>query len=97
MGGGRESWVVGFTRQPDAMEETVTGDGPSLLLDHFGRVGDPREAAKVEYPLREVLFPVACATIAGCADYDEIARDVAASARMSLGCRATGALLGAPN
>jgi predicted transposase YbfD/YdcC len=44
-----------------------------LLLDHFGDVGDPREAAKVRYPLREVLFLVTCATIAGCDDYDEIA------------------------
>ncbi|MGH6946673.1 MAG: ISAs1 family transposase [Kiloniellales bacterium] len=44
-----------------------------LLLDHFGAVGDPREAAKVKYPLREVLFLVTCATIAGCDDYDEIA------------------------
>jgi len=44
-----------------------------LLLDHFGDVGDPREAAKVKYPLREVLFLVTCATMAGCDDYDEIA------------------------
>lgn len=44
-----------------------------LLLDHFGDVGDPREAAKVKFPLREVLFLVTCATIAGCDDYDEIA------------------------
>lgn len=44
-----------------------------LLLDHFARVGDPREACKVRYPLGEVLFPVTCATIAGCDDSDEIA------------------------
>jgi len=34
---------------------------------------DPREPAKVKYPLREVLFLVTCATIAACDDYDEIA------------------------
>ena len=44
-----------------------------LLLDHLGAVGDPREPCKVKYPLREVLFLVTCATIAGCDDYDEIA------------------------
>lgn len=55
------------------MEENFVKDRLCLLLDHFGRVGDPREAAKVKYPLREVLFLVTCATIAGCDDYDEIA------------------------
>lgn len=55
------------------MEEVVVKDRLRLLLDHFGRVGDPREACKVKYPLREVLFLVTCATIAGCDDYDEIA------------------------
>lgn len=55
------------------MEETFAKNSLRLLLDHFGRVGDPREAAKVKYPLREVLFLVTCATIAGCDDYDEIA------------------------
>lgn len=54
------------------MEELFVKDRLRLLLDHFGRVGDPREAAKVKYPLREVLFLVTCATIAGCDDYDEI-------------------------
>jgi DDE_Tnp_1-associated len=43
------------------------------LLDHFGRIEDPREPAKVMYPLREVLFLVVAATIADCEDYDEIA------------------------
>jgi predicted transposase YbfD/YdcC len=55
------------------MEEVFVKDRLRLLLDHFGDVGDPREAAKVKYPLREVLFLVTCATIAGCDDYDEIA------------------------
>lgn len=55
------------------MEDVFVKDRLRLLLDHFSDVGDPREAAKVKYPLREVLFLVTCATIAGCDDYDEIA------------------------
>ena len=45
----------------------------ALLLDHYGDVPGPREPAKVRFPLREVLFLVVCATVAGCDDYDEIA------------------------
>jgi len=26
------------------------------LLDHFSHIDDPREAPKIQYPLREVLF-----------------------------------------
>ena len=55
------------------MEQTFIKDRLALLLDHFGAVKDPREAAKVKFPLREVLFLVTCATIAGCDDFDEIA------------------------
>ncbi len=55
------------------MDEVLVKDRLRLLLDHFGAVGDPREACKVRYPLREVLFLVTCASIAGCDDYDEIA------------------------
>jgi len=55
------------------MDQVFIKDRLRLLLDHFGDVGDPREAAKVKFPLREVLFLVSCATIAGCDDYDEIA------------------------
>jgi len=55
------------------MEQDFVTGRLRLLLDHFGDVGDPREAAKVRFPLREVLFLVTCATIAGCDDYDEIA------------------------
>ncbi len=43
------------------------------LLEHFAIIEDPREAPKVRYPLREVLFLVVSATIADCEDYDEIA------------------------
>lgn len=58
------------------MSDLETGFGRSslrLLLDRLGDVADPREPCKVRYPLREVLFLVTCATIAGCDDYDEIA------------------------
>lgn len=55
------------------MEDGLVKDRLRLLLDHFGAVGDPREACKVRYPLREVLFLVTCASVAGCDDYDEIA------------------------
>lgn len=55
------------------MERVFATDRLRLLLDHFGDIKDPREAAKVRFPLREILFLVSCATIAGCDDYDEIA------------------------
>lgn len=55
------------------MDQMFTKDRLRLMLDHFASVGDPREGCKVKYPLREVLFMVTCATIAGCDDYDEIA------------------------
>jgi len=43
-----------------------------LLLDHFATIKDTRQAWKVAYPLREVLFLVVCGTIAGGDDYDDI-------------------------
>jgi predicted transposase YbfD/YdcC len=43
-----------------------------LLLDHFSRIKDTRQAWKVAYPLREVLFLVVCGTIAGGDDYEDI-------------------------
>jgi predicted transposase YbfD/YdcC len=55
------------------MREIFVKDRLRLLLDHFADVRDPREPAKVKYPLPEVLFMVTCASIAGCDDYDEIA------------------------
>lgn len=55
------------------MNQVFVKDRLRLLLDHFSAVGDPRQACKIKYPLREVLFLVTCATVAGCDDYDEIA------------------------
>jgi predicted transposase YbfD/YdcC len=43
-----------------------------LLLDHFSAISDTREAWRVAYPLREVLFLVVCGTIANSDDYDDI-------------------------
>ena len=45
----------------------------SLLLEHFSRLDDEREAWRVMYPLSEVLLLLTCATIASCDDFDEIA------------------------
>ena len=44
----------------------------AALLDHFAKVEDKRQAWKVMYPLREVLFLVVCGTIASGDDYDDI-------------------------
>jgi predicted transposase YbfD/YdcC len=44
----------------------------AALLDHFAKVEDTRQAWKVMYPLREVLFLVVCGTIASGDDYDDI-------------------------
>jgi hypothetical protein len=44
----------------------------AALLDHFAKVKDARQACKVMYPLREVLFLVVCGTIASGDDYDDI-------------------------
>jgi predicted transposase YbfD/YdcC len=64
---------VGFTLlEPAPMEEGFAKDRLRVLLDHFAAVRDPREPAKVKFPLHEILFLTTCATIAGCDDYDEI-------------------------
>jgi hypothetical protein len=46
--------------------------GPSLL-DHFAALEDPRQRAKVLYPLPEILLLLLCATLAGADDVVEIA------------------------
>jgi predicted transposase YbfD/YdcC len=45
----------------------------ALLLKHFSRLADDREAWRVAFPMREVLLLLTCATIAGCDDFDDIA------------------------
>ena len=41
------------------------------LLDHFAALSDPRQHAKVLYPLPEILLLVLSATIAGADDFVE--------------------------
>ncbi len=41
------------------------------LLDHFAALSDPRQHAKVLYPLPEILLLVLVATIAGADDFVE--------------------------
>lgn len=50
-----------------------TGPLPSkprlkALLDHFGRIDDPRQQWKVRHPLPEILLLVVCGTICDCDD-----------------------------
>lgn len=45
----------------------------ALLLEHFGRVEDPRDVRRVTHPLAEILLLVVCGTMADCDDYDHIA------------------------
>src|SRR3954453_10184845 len=45
--------------------------GPSLL-DHFAALDDPRQQAKVLYPLPEILLLLLCATLAGADDVTEV-------------------------
>ncbi len=42
------------------------------LLDHFAAVEDPRQTAKVLYPLPEILLLLLCATLAGADDFIEV-------------------------
>jgi hypothetical protein len=43
-------------------------------LDHFSALEDPRQSAKVLYPLAEILLIVLCATMAGADDFVEMER-----------------------
>jgi hypothetical protein len=56
-----------------------------LLLDHFAKIKDTRQAWKVAYPLVEILFLVVCGTIAAGDDYE----DIVGARRI---CRSCGAL-----
>lgn len=42
------------------------------LLDHFAALADPRQQAKVLYPLPEIVLLLLCATLAGADDFVEI-------------------------
>ena len=45
----------------------------AALLEHFGRIKDPRKPRRVALPLPEVLLLVVCGSVADCDDYDAIA------------------------
>jgi len=49
----------------------MAGGGPSLI-ERFAALSDPRQAAKVLYPLPEILLLLLCATLAGADDFVEI-------------------------
>jgi predicted transposase YbfD/YdcC len=53
----------------------VWGSGSRLrvLLEHFGRIEDPRDVRRILHPLPEILLLVVCGTMADCDDYDAIA------------------------
>ena len=43
------------------------------FLAHFTALQDPRQMAKVLYPLPELLLLLLCSTVAGAADFVELA------------------------
>ena len=45
---------------------------PRSILNHFAALQDPRQCAKVLYPLREILLLALAATIAGADDFVEV-------------------------
>ena len=49
------------------------------LLDHFSALEDPRQNAKVVFPLTEVMLVTLCGTIAGCDDLVEVCGPEAAA------------------
>ncbi len=52
------------------MEQATPG---TALLDYFAALDDPRQQAKVLYPLPEIMLLLLCATLAGADDFVEIA------------------------
>ena len=54
------------------MDDLLAKPRLRLLLDHFSEIKDARQFWKVAYPLREVLFPMVCGSIASGDDYDDI-------------------------
>src|SRR3954453_7856083 len=55
------------------METPMGQPARPLLLDRFTALEDPRQAAKVLYPLPEILLLLLCATLAGADDFVEVA------------------------
>jgi hypothetical protein len=65
-------FVIDGSRQDGggAMAQATAG---KALLDHFAALDDPRQQAKVLYPLPEIVLLLLCATLAGADDFVEIA------------------------
>ena len=50
----------------------MAADGGSSLIERFAALADPRQTAKVLYPLPEILLLLLSATLAGADDFVEI-------------------------
>ena len=59
-----------MTRSPDDLPPKSR---LKALLEHFGRIDDPRQQWKVRHPLPEILLLVVCGAICDCDDYEGIA------------------------
>lgn len=55
-----------------SLSTTPAATSKIALLDHFARLDDPRQSAKVVFPLPEIMLLVLSATIAGCDDLVEV-------------------------
>ena len=44
----------------------------AALVEHFSALADPRQQAKVLYPLPEIVLLLLCATLAGADDFVEM-------------------------
>src|SRR3974390_3131401 len=55
------------------MEASMAEATEVSFLAHFAALRDPRQVAKVLYPVPEILLLVLCGTIAGGDDFTEIA------------------------
>jgi predicted transposase YbfD/YdcC len=62
-----------MSAMPTAPEPLPGRSRLAILLEHFGRIEDPRDVRRILHPLREVLLLVVCGTMADCDDYDAIA------------------------
>src|SRR6185503_19651281 len=50
----------------------MSGQPALSFLSHFAALEDPRQTAKVLYPLPEILLLLLCATLAGADDFVEM-------------------------
>ena len=55
------------------MPDVTISDASPDFLSHFGGIDDPRQTAKITYPLNEIFLLVVCAVISGAQDWVSIA------------------------